>query len=471
MTTQNVVEIFQAPPRKRKSLRNLPSEKDLSLSLNEDRIALRFADLNTEHLRYDHDIGTWYIWTGTHWCRDHQMRTFDRVRTLCRDFSARSQLDAEKKQLGKQATAAAVERMARADQRLATTSKVWDQDTFLLGTPAGTVDLRTGELRPSIPSEFITRLTSVAPANVAECPVWNQFLDDVTGGDGDLPAFLQAYAGYALTGDTREHSLMFICGPGGNGKSVYLNSLTKILGDYSTTAAMETFISSPRERHSTELAMLNGARLVTASETEEGQAWAESRIKQLTGGDKITARYMRQDNFTFQPQFKLVVVGNHKPVLRNVDAAMARRINIVPFEHQPQVIDRDLEAKLQAEYPGILRWMIDGCLAWQRGEMSRPTIVSEATEGYFSEQDTVQQWMEECCDAGEAHYIDTVQSLFLSWVVFAEARGEQKHTSKWLSNVLTRHGCRTLKNTPGNHGKRGFSGIRVKLSGSYGTLR
>jgi putative DNA primase/helicase len=165
--------------------------------------------------------------------------------------------------------------------------------------------------------------------------------------------------------------------------------LIRFLADYAQTAAMDTFTASKGDRHPTDLAMLRGARLVTASETEEGRAWAESRIKQMTGGDPVTARFMRQDFFTYQPQFKLMIVGNHKPVLQNVDDAARRRFNLVPFTRKPERPDRELEGKLKAEWPGILRWMIDGCLDWLQNGLVRPAAVQAATAAYFDEQDPV----------------------------------------------------------------------------------
>jgi putative DNA primase/helicase len=199
-----------------------------------------------------------------------------------------------------------------------------------------------------------------------------------------LIRFLQQWAGYCLTGDTREHALVFVCGPGGNGKSVLINVIMGILHEYAVTAAMETFTASKSDRHPTDLAMLRGRRLVTASESEEGRAWAESRIKQMTGGDPITARFMRQDFFTFCPQFKLIIIGNHKPVLHCVDDAARRRFNIVPFTRTPASPDPLLEEKLKTEWPGIFRWMIEGCLDWQAHRLIRPASVVDATEDYFS---------------------------------------------------------------------------------------
>jgi putative DNA primase/helicase len=227
-------------------------------------------------------------------------------------------------------------------------SEKLDSDPMLLATPSGTVDLRTGKLSEADPSDFITRCTSVGPAAPGTlAPTWQRFLNEATGGDHELIAFLQRWAGYCLTGETIEHALMFVYGPGGNGKTVFVNTLAGILGSYGTVSPMDTFTEHYGDRHPTDLAMLRGARLVTASETEEGRAWAESRIKQLTGGEPITARFMRQDFFTFVPNFKLLIVGNHKPVLRNVDEAARRRFRIVPFTRKPANPDPRLADKLR----------------------------------------------------------------------------------------------------------------------------
>ena len=218
--------------------------------------------------------------------------------------------------------------------------------------------MRTGLLREPDPADGITKLTVVAPDEKANCPLWKKFLEETFGDDAKLIRFLQQWAGYNCTGDIREHALLFGTGNGGNGKGVWLNIHTNILKDYATTATMESFIASSTDRHTTDVAMLRGARMVTSSRLEEGRAWAEARIKQMTGGDPITARFMRQDNFTFKPNFKLTIIGNHKPQLRKgADDAARRRFNIIPFNRKPVTADKHLEEKLMLEAPGILRWI------------------------------------------------------------------------------------------------------------------
>ena len=427
----------------------------------EDGVAQAFTRKHADALRYDHDVGSWFEWTGYAWRQERTKRAFSWARFICREVRAKAGAEAPTS-LAKAATAAAVERFAQADPALAVTAALWDSDPWLLGTPGGTVDLRTGSLRPSNREDYITRLTAVTPADVPECPLWLDFLWKTTGGDAALIRFLRQWCGYALTGDTREHALLFVFGPGGNGKTVFLATIIGILAEYTRTAAMETFTASPSDRHPTDLAMLRGARLVTASETEEGRAWAESRIKQMTGGDVIAARFMRQDFFEFRPQFKLTIIGNNKPVLRNVDDAARRRFNVVPFVRRPAEPDRQLEEKLRAEWPTILRWMIDGCVDWQRHGLTRPAVVLAATAEYFSEQDSVQQWVEECCQRGGRNISDTTVSLFKSWSDYALANGEKSGTTKWFSQTLVRLGCEQVKDTPGQRNKRGFLGISVK---------
>ena len=201
--------------------------------------------------------------------------------------------------------------------------------------------------------------------------------------------------------------------------------------------AIETFTVTKAERHPTELAKLVGARLVTASETEEGRRWSEARIKELTGQDPIDARFMRQDFFTYFPQFKLMFSGNHMPTLRSVNKAIARRFNRIPFNFTvpDDQINKNLDAELQAEWSGILAWMIEGCLAWQRMGLCPPEAVITATSDYLESQDTTGQWIEECCERDVNAWTNT-RALYVSWKQWAEQRGEYIKTEKAFSMML-----------------------------------
>ena len=413
---------------------------------NEDALALAFADRFSPGFRFDHDSGRWFRWSGegigTHWRPDSTRRAFNWCREICREYNPDG-----KASLGRASTAAGVEKMAQADQRLATTSETWDADPLLLGTFEGTVELETGLLREADRDDYITKITACAPAEKEDCPQWSQFLWEATGGDAEVTRFLKQFCGYALSGLTTEHILLFVYGPGGNGKSVFLNTLASIMADYSATAAFETFAASKYDRHTTDLAMLRGARLVTVSETMEGRAWDETRVKQLTGGDRVSARFMRQDNFTFKPQFKLIIVGNHKPVLKNVDEAMRRRLRLVPFLNKPANPDKDLEQKLRAEFPGILRWMINGFKDWQKHGLISPAAVGRETDAYFENQDSFGQWLAECCQTGTGEA--GASKLFESWKGFCDARGEKAGDSKRFSGFMERAGFPKIKRKNG----------------------
>ena len=432
--------------------------------VTEDSAAQRFADLHEGQLRYCHDSGLWFVWDQVSWRPDKTGVAFRWARELARELS-KGWHDKVRYITSKTTFASGVEKFARADKAFAVTMEAWDQDPFLLGTPGGTVDLRTGKLRPSDPNDGITKLTSVAPPDEAVCPRWLAFLADATNNDREMVRLLQQWCGYALTGDTREQCFMFVHGPGGNGKSVFLNVVMSILGDYGTTAAMDTLTASRFDKHTTDLAMLRGARLVTASETENGRAWAEARLKQMTGSDIITARFMRQDNFSFRPAFKLIVVGNHRPTLKNVDEAMRRRLRIVPFIHKPTNPDRQLEEKLKAEAPGILRWMIEGCLDWLANGLTNPDSVVSATDAYFSEQDSFAHWLEENCDTDPNNPRTALDGnsgvLFQDWKVYATNAGEDAGDHKSFRETMLRKGFEPFR----TNRMRKFKGIQLKMRG------
>jgi P4 family phage/plasmid primase-like protien len=390
--------------------------------LAEDALALAFT-ARYPNLRYVAQWGKWMEWTGAAWVEDTTLHVYSLARELCRDAAtanASASVGAIRK-VKSAATRAAVENMARSDRAHAARIEQWDADPFALATPGGIVNLRDGSMRPQRMDDYCRKLTNATPGG--DCPRWLAFLDQTTGGDQQLQAYLQRLCGYTLTGDTREHSLTFIYGTGGNGKGTFLDTIQHILGTYACNASMEVFTEARGERHSTELARLAGARLVVAQETEQGKRWAEARIKALTGGDKITARFMRQDDFEFTPQLKLIIAGNHKPALRNVDEAMRRRLHMIPFMRKPEQVNKQLRDQLWAERDGILLWAIMGCMEWQAHGLDAPETVKVATNEYFADQDMIAQWISDRCETHE-HFSSNLRELHKNYCSWCESMHE-----------------------------------------------
>ena len=323
------------------------------------------------------------------------------------------------------------------------------------------IDLRSGAQLAPNPLAYITKITAVAPASAgAAAPLWTAFLARITGENVDLQGYLQRVAGYCLTGSVSEHALFFLYGTGANGKSVFVNTLVALWGDYATTISTDMLMVSQSDRHPTEVARLRGARLVVGNEIESGRTWAESKIKSLTGGDRLQGRFMRQDFFEFDPQFKLMVIGNNRPSMRGVDEAIRRRLHLIPFTVTIPPGERDpgLFDKLKAEWPAILRWAVDGCLIWQREGLRPPEIVRTATADYLGGEDTFELWRDDCTTP-ENRWWESSADLWTSWKRWAEAAGEFTGKQRSFSDRLTERGL-TPERQPGT-GKRGFCGLRL----------
>lgn len=456
-------------PRRKRAI---PSEDDygaapedespIAALFADDTLALQFSALYEHDLRFVAGWGRWMRWNGHKWAQDTTLHVYDQVRLLCRTAAADATSATTKKAVASGKTIASVEKLARTDRRHALTVTDWDTDQWLLNTPRGIVDLRNGAFSPHDRKRHMTKCTAVPPHG--ECPLWRQFLKDVTNNNVELQAYIQRVLGYALTGSIREHALFFAYGTGANGKGTLLNTVTAILGDYAIVANAETFTATNSSRHLTELARLQGARFVVAQETEEGKHLAEARIKAITGGDPITANFMRQDHFTFNPQFKLFIAGNHKPALANVDQAIRRRFNMIPFDVQIEVEKRDpdLADKLKAEWPGILQWMIDGCLDWQEHRLMPPAAVLDATEQYFEAEDTFAAWMDEICVV-DRNASASAAELYRSWQGWAKSSGEEAGSKKSFNATMEGRGHKSGK----QGGSRIYNGVGMKVKRPY----
>lgn len=425
----------------------------------EDGLATAFTRQYGDNWRYCAQWGKWLVWTGVRWNPDQLLYVHHLSRSVCRAASAKADTPRTRSRLASSSTIAAVERIARSDPKHASLADHWDADAWLLNTPGGVIDLRNGQCRPHDRAGQMTKVTTAAPQG--DCPTWRAFLHDVTGGDTALIAYLQTVVGYCLTGVTSEHALFFLYGTGANGKSVFVNVIATILGDYAANAPMDTFMETRSDRHPTDLAGLRGARFVSSIETEQGRRWNESKIKTITGGDKVSARFMRQDFFDYTPHFKLVIAGNHKPSIRNVDEAMKRRLHLIPFTVTvpPERRDSGLTEKLLMERDGILAWALEGCLLWQQTGLQQPHSVTAATEEYFEAEDAMGRWLEDRC-VRHANAKSLTAELFNDWKQWAEANGEFLGSMRRFSDALL---ARRFEKWRNSMGVRGFVGIGLKV--------
>lgn len=429
--------------------------------LTEHGIIESFVDRHAGELVWDHDVGAWFRFDGHVWRPEKTQLARDYAKKRTMELAA---LDPKAKNLHRVHVWEAVERGVKPDRAIAVTADTWNRDPYLLGTPGGVVNLRTGELRPGRPDDYISKSTAVAPDFDMPHPIWDAFLMQALKGDRDAIGFLQRFSGYTLTGLTIEQVLLFIYGRGKSGKTTTLETLSDIMLDYAVSMATSTLTKTHHAAHSQELARLHGARLAYCSETEKGAAWAENRIKSLTGGDRVTARFMRQNDFEFVPELKLVIVGNNQPSLSDVDSAIRRRFLILPFDNPPEKADPTLREKLQRESPAILAWAIRGALDWQKKKtLAPPSVVTKATENYFEAQDVFAQWLADECEVAEDH-VELADVLYKSWSSYAVRNGVTPGSrNKAFPETMQQRDFEQIKDTMGLRG-RGYRGLWLKDS-------
>ena len=387
-----------------------------------DLDGFRFTDLATaelmvkwygRELHYSHAWHKWLVWDGKRWKVDDTgavvRRAADTVRLLY-DVAGTIKESKERERLVRHALSYEAKKKRDAMIALAASQldivvlpDQLDRDKWLLNVNNGTLDLRTGELREHRRECLITKLAPVPFDPEAKAPLFEKFLDDIFAGNQDVIRFVQRAIGYAITGDTSEQCLFITWGGGENGKSTLIETILALAGDYGTFTPPETLIAKRHDGIPNDLARLKGARFVAAVETEEGKHLAEARIKQMTGGDTISARFMRGEWFDFTPEFKCFLATNHKPGIRGTDHAIWRRIRLVPFTVRipADKQDKHLAEKLLRELPGILNFAVQGCLDWQRDGLRPPVEVTSATAEYRDENDQVGRFVGEGCGTGE----------------------------------------------------------------------
>ncbi len=354
-----------------------------------DTIALVIAETSKEILKYVNKWGKWFVWDEKVWQEEETLWAFDFCRDYCRRYN--NVLPP---------LVAGVEKFVKADRRIATKADIWDTNLMMLNTPGGIIDLNTGELLPHDSKMFCRLITNATPNKDCETPLWDAMLKQATLDDDDYIEYLYKIFGYCLTGLTKEQQLWFMYGRGGNSKGTILKTIASIIGTYAKVADSTMFMQSMFEQHPTNLAKLAGARLVISQEINQGAKWDQRKINSITGGDDITARFMRQDEFTYTPQFKLIIAGNNRPELDVIDDATKRRFRILPFTYRipENEKDKDLFDKMKIEWPGILYKLVDGCLRWQRDGLKMPKRVKDVTDEYFVSENNVELFIKECCD-------------------------------------------------------------------------
>lgn len=362
-----------------------------------------FEDRHWRDFKYDVRRNQWFRWAGDHWKPDEANWVRSAIEGLIRDFiRAHVDLTAGRvNTLTRMPTLSNIEKGAQHRQRLNTAGDRWDADPFVAGVPGGEVDLTTGEIRGGDPTHMISRQLTVCPRD-GPTPMWDAFLAEATGGDTEMIRFLQAWCGYCLTGDTSEEVFVFTWGPGGNGKGTFIGVLTAIMGRYATAAPSDMFMQRRFDAHPEEVARLSEVRAVMVSEIPGNRTFNTVRLKDFTGRDQLTGRYMRENTFRFLPRFKLNLVGNDRPRLPETGEAIARRLVLMPFTRRPRTVDPDLKDKLRAEYEGIAHWMVEGAVIWRAARMQAliPVTAKNATRAYLDEQNDLQSWVGECCEFG-----------------------------------------------------------------------
>jgi putative DNA primase/helicase len=425
---------------------NLPAHIPKSYTPNDSGRAEHFVDKHLESIRYVPAWNCWLIWEEHHWRKDDcgeikrlaVKHSSDLVKcaTLIADHSLRNAALKDAIYSGDEKRINQMLAIAKCDPRIVVRHNQLDADPDLLAVQNGVIDLRTGVFRAGRREDFITKRAGVQYVHGATCPQWQQYLNVVLAENEELISYLQRYVGYTLTGHVKEQCFAFLYGSGKNGKSVFTELLLKLLGEYGQKASASLLVASHNGREPThEIARLQGARLVVGSETEEGARLAESRVKDLTGGDTLTGRFLYAEAFDFRVCLKLWMFGNHKPEIRGTDDGIWRRVRLIPFTVQiPEASrDPDLSSKLAAELPGILNWALHGVLLWKNGGLGAPSVVTNAGAEYRNEEDTLGDFIREETEAVPGART-SLSEMFLAYKAWAELNGMRFPLHKRLLN-------------------------------------
>jgi len=438
----------------------LPKESEHLSDLGNAR---RMVNLHGRDLHYCYAWNKFLVWDGRRWQLNNTGEAERRAKSTVNSIyteAAYATDDEARKALARHALKSesdtrlkALLSQVQSEPSVPVTPDELDSNTFFLTVRNGTLNLRTGQLLPHRRFDLITKLAPVEFNSNATCPIWETFLKTIMAGKVGLISFLRRAVGYSLTGDTSERAMFIMYGSGANGKSTTLETLRTLLGDYATRTPTETLLAKRENSIPNDVAKLKGARFVSASETEEGKRLAEAQIKDLTGGDTISARFMRAEWFDFKPECKVWLSTNHKPVVRGTDRAIWDRLKLIPFDVRipESQQDKKLLAKLQSELPGILAWAVRGCLEWQSEGLGVPDEVKSATEAYRSEMDVLAAFISDCCTLDTNLYAQAT-TLYQAYKRWCEDNGERPKSQRFFgANLAERNFDRRRSGEKGSY--------------------
>ena len=419
-------------------------------------------------LRYNPERGRWLHWTGNvwEWQPGNDGAARELAKNVIRGIDARGD-DTARAWKKKSLSASSITNMltqAQTDARVVVFADQLDANGWELNTPGGIIDLRTATLLPPNPESLHTKMTACAPDFDGTSDKWEGFLDDTFPGDQELRDYVQRMIGYSAVGIVREHVLPMAIGDGGNGKGVTMETSIAVLGDYATTAPAGFLMKSNFQTHSTDLARLHGARMVVCDEAEPGARWDEAKLKALVGGSSITARFMRQDNFTFKPTHQLWTTVNHAPGVEAGGDSFWRRLRAIPFSHTvpDEKKDPELGEKLAEQHgPKILAWIARGAAAYYRHGLAEPENVKAATKSYAHDVDTVARFLELECEVGGEHDYTSINAVRNAYERFCRGNADEPIKGRAFTTALEKHGIDTSTTQKGIGGQRQYRHIRL----------
>jgi putative DNA primase/helicase len=418
----------------------------------------RFARQHGHVVKHIHSWGKWLVWDNRRWAPDTTGEVWRLAKKTARGIYSEASNFTDADAAKAVATWAhssqsrhrlgAMLDLARSEQPIPLDHETLDADGWLLNCENGTVDLRTGQLREHNPADFLSMSTGIEyPEGETSAPRWTQFLNEIFEGNQNLITYVQRLCGVALVGHIREHILPIAIGCGSNGKSVFTETARSVLGDYSMVASQGLLMVKKYQAHATEVADLFRRRLVIVSETNDGERLNEGLIKVLTGGEAVRARRMREDFWQFEPSHTILLVSNHRPIVSGTDTGIWRRLRIIPFNARiaTERQDNRLTEKLREEWPAILKWMVGGCLEWQRIGLSDPDEVLDATGGYRADQDVLGGFIADCCMTNGTFRVQSGR-LYEAYKKWAEESGERIENRRKFSCALEERGFEKIKN-------------------------